>query len=203
MKPTLKAALSLCAVLCLASFAFAQSLSPEDREKGVKYLEQTRQGVIDATKGLSDAQWKFKPAPDRWSVQQCVEHLALAEDFMYENGVQKALAGQPSAPDRDYKKIDAAILAMVPDRSHKAQAPGPLVPNGNGSPLDTLDRFEKSRDRSIQLMKTSASLRSSVVDSQLFGKVDAYEWLIFMSAHSDRHTKQILEVKADPKFPKN
>jgi DinB superfamily len=203
MKPSWKAAVSLCAVLCLAGLAFAQSLSPEDREKGVKYLEQTRQGVIDATKGLSDAQWKFKSAPDRWSVQQCVEHLALAEDFLYQNGVQGALAGEASAPDRDYHKTDAAILTMVPDRTHKAQAPEPLVPSGNASPSDTLDHFLKSRDRSIELMKTSAELRSHVVDSRILGKFDAYEWLIFMSAHSERHTKQILEVKADANFPKN
>jgi hypothetical protein len=32
--------------------------------------------------------------------------------------------------------------------------------------------------------------------------MDAYEWLIFMSAHTKRHTLQIEEVKADPKFPK-
>lgn len=203
MKPSWKAAVSLCAVLCLAGLAFAQSLSPEDREKGVKYLEQTRQGVIDATKGLSDAQWKFKPAPDRWSVQQCVQHLALAEDFLYQNGVQKALTGEPGAADRDYHKTDAMILNMVPDRTHKAQAPEPLVPSNDGSSSDVLDHFLKSRDHSLELMKASADLRSHVVDSQIMGKFDAYEWLIFMSAHSERHTKQILEVKADPNFPKN
>jgi len=197
-----KAAVSLCAVAVFAGLAFAQSLSPEDREKGIKYLEQTRQGVIDATKGLSDAQWKFKPAPDRWSVQQCVEHLALAEDYLYENGVQKAIAGDPSAPDRDYHKTDAAILAMIPDRTHKAQAPEPLVPSNDGSSSDVLNHFLKGRDRSLELMKTGSDLRSHTTDSP-FGKFDGYEWLIFMSAHSERHTKQILEVKADPNFPKN
>ncbi len=199
-----KAALFLSAVLCLSTIAFAQSLSPEDRDRGVQYLEQTRQGVIDATKGLSDAQWKFKSAPDRWSVAETLEHIALAEDFMYENGVQKALTGTPSASDRDYKKTDAAILAMVPDRSHKAQAPGPLVPTGRWSPADTLDHFLKSRQRNIDALKSlpAADLRSHVSNSPL-GPVDAYEWFLFISAHSDRHTKQILEVKADPNFPKN
>jgi hypothetical protein len=41
------------------------------------------------------------------------------------------------------------------------------------------------------------------VDSPLGGpKLDAYEWVLFVSAHSQRHTKQIEEVKADPNFPK-
>jgi hypothetical protein len=199
-----RAALFLCAVLCLSTIAFAQSLSPEDRDKGVKYFEQTRQGIIDATKGLSDAQWKFKSAPDRWSVAETLEHIALAEDYLYENGVQKTLTGTPSAPDRDYKKTDAAILAIIPDRSHKAQAPGPLVPTGRWSPADTLDHFLKSRQRNIDALKSlpAADLRSHVTNGPL-GPVDAYEWFLFISAHSDRHTKQILEVKADPNFPKN
>jgi hypothetical protein len=199
-----KAALFLSAVLCLSTIAFAQSLSPEDRDKGVQYLEQTRQGIIDATKGLSDAQWKFKSAPDRWSVAETLEHIALAEDYLYENGAQKALTGTPSAADRDYKKMDAAILAMIPDRSHKAQAPGPLVPTGRWSPADTLDHFLKSRQRNIDALKSlpAADLRSHTVPSPL-GPTDAYEWFLFISAHSDRHTKQILEVKADPNFPKN
>jgi hypothetical protein len=33
-------------------------------------------------------------------------------------------------------------------------------------------------------------------------KLDGYEWVLFISAHSERHTKQIDEVKADPTFPK-
>jgi hypothetical protein len=199
-----KAALFLSAVLCLSTIAFAQSLSPEDRDKGVKYFEQTRQGIVDATKGLSDAQWKFKSAPDRWSVAETLEHITLAEDYLYENGVQKALTGAPSAPDRDYQKTDAAILSMVPDRSHKAQAPGPLVPTGRWSPADTLDHFLKSRQRNIDALKNSpaADLRTHVSAGPL-GPIDAYEWFLFISAHSDRHTKQILEVKADPNFPKN
>jgi hypothetical protein len=199
-----KTALFLSAVLCLSTIAFAQSLSPEDRDKGVKYFEQTRQGIIDATKGLSDAQWKFKSAPDRWSVAETLEHIALAEDFLYENGVQKALTGTPSAADRDYKKTDAAILAMIPDRSHKAQAPGPLVPRGRWSPADTLDHFLKSRQRNIDALKSlpAADLRTHVSAGPL-GPIDAYEWFLFIAAHSDRHTQQILEVKADPNFPKN
>ena len=33
-------------------------------------------------------------------------------------------------------------------------------------------------------------------------KLDCYEWILFLTAHSERHLKQILEVKADPGFPK-
>ena len=56
-----------CAAL-LSAPARAQDLAAADRKKGVQYLESTRDGVLAATKGLSDAQWNFKPAPDRWSI---------------------------------------------------------------------------------------------------------------------------------------
>jgi hypothetical protein len=32
---------------------------------------------------------------------------------------------------------------------------------------------------------------------------DAYEWILLAAAHSERHEKQIMEVKADPKFAKD
>jgi hypothetical protein len=32
--------------------------------------------------------------------------------------------------------------------------------------------------------------------------LDAYRWVLLMSAHTERHTNQIKEVKADPNFPK-
>jgi hypothetical protein len=41
-----------CALVCFSSTSFGQALSPADREKGVKYLEQTRDAVIAAPNGL-------------------------------------------------------------------------------------------------------------------------------------------------------
>jgi len=185
----------------LTCTAFGQTLTQADRDRGVKYLEQTRDGVIAATKDLSEAQWKFKAAPDKWSVAETLEHIALGEDYMFgyvTNMVMKAPAG---APDRDVAKMDALVLKMVPDRSNKRQAPPELVPNGRWSPAETLEHFLKSRQRTIEYMQTAPDLRQHVSDSPL-GALDGYEWLLFISAHSDRHTKQILEVEAAPDFPK-
>ena len=51
----------------------------------MQYLESTKKNVLEATKGLSQAQWDFKPAPDRWSVAQVMEHIAASEDFIRDN----------------------------------------------------------------------------------------------------------------------
>jgi len=83
------------------------------------------------------------------------------------------------------------------------QAPAPLVPTGNWTPAETLDHFLKSRAKTIAFLESTPDLREHAADSPLGQPLDAYEWLLFIGAHSERHTKQILEVKADPGFPKN
>jgi uncharacterized damage-inducible protein DinB len=199
-----KPLLLLVIALLACTAALGQSLTQADRERSQKYLEQTRAGVIDAPKGLSEAQMKFKSAPDRWSVAETLEHVALAEDFIFQNitnGIMKAPAG---SADRDTAKIDAMIQAAVPDRSQKRQAPGPLVPTGRWTPADTLDHFQKSRAKTIAFLESTPDLREHVsADNPFKQPMDAYDWLLFVAAHSERHRKQILEVKADPNFPKN
>lgn len=198
-----KISLLFCALTLFAATASAQELSQADRDKGVQYLEQTRDAVVASVSGLSDAQMHFKSAPDRWSVAECLEHIALAEDFLFGNVTGNVMKAGPGAADRDFAKADAAVLAMIPDRSHKAQAPPQLVPTGRWTPDDTLKHFLASREKTIEFMKTAPGLRAHVADSPIGQPLDAYEWLLFIAAHSKRHTEQIDEVKADPNFPKS
>lgn len=197
-----KAILMLCVAAFVTPALLAQSLSQADREKGVKYLEQTRDAIVADTKNLTPTQWNFKAAPDKWSVAQVLEHIALAEDGFFQTITEKVMKSPAGAPDRDTAKIDALVLAMVPDRSAKRQAPDALVPTGRWTPAETLDHFLKSRARTIEFLQTTPDLRQHVMDSPL-GPLDAYEWVLFTAAHSERHTKQILEVEASPGFPKN
>src|SRR5437870_4994086 len=108
-----------------AAAASAQEVSQAEKGRALQYLESTKKNVLEATKGLSEAQWNLKPAPDRWSVAQVMEHIAAAEDFLRETTKEKVMTGPAGDPGRDFKKTDEAVLTMVPDRSHKAQAPEP------------------------------------------------------------------------------
>jgi hypothetical protein len=192
------------ALACLGVVAQAQSLTPADRDKAMKYLESTRQGVADATKDLSAAQWTFKPAPDKWSIAEVTEHIAAAEDYLRGMIVEKVMVAPARPAGEDVVAIDEMVLKMVPDRSHTAQAPDPLKPtNRFGSPDGALKHFMEARTTTEDFLTKTADLREHAVDSPLGGKkLDAYEWVLFIAAHSDRHTKQILEVKANPNFPK-
>jgi hypothetical protein len=204
MKRIRAGAMIVVMALAGAASAKAQDVSQADKDRALQYLESTKKGVLDATKGLSDAQWNFKSAPDRWSLAELIEHLAAAED-MLRGMTQEQLMKSPAVPVRsaeEIKKSDDVVLAMVPDRSHKAQAPEPLKPiNRFGSPVAAQKHFVESRAATEEYLKNTPGLRAHMADSPL-GKLDGYEFVLFTAAHSERHTKQMLEVRADPNFPK-
>ena len=113
------------------------------------------------------------------------------------------MSAPPRTEPTDVKAIDEFVLKAIPDRSKKAQAPEPLKPtNRFGSPEDSLKHFRESRAKTIAFVKDTKDLREHAADSPLGKKLDAYEWALFIAAHSERHTKQIEEVKADVNFPK-
>ena len=182
--------------------AKAQNLSQADLDRGLQYLETTKKNIVDATRGLSEVQWNYKPSPFKWSVAQVMEHIAASEDLlrqMAESQIKQA----PPGPERDLHKTDDKVLEVISDRSKKFQAPEQLRPrNQFGSPEAALKHFLESRAKTVELLKNTPDLRAHVVDSGLLGKIDAFERILFVAAHSERHTKQLLEVKADRKFPK-
>ncbi len=167
--------MALVALLCAAAnFAYGQELSAADKERGMQYLETTKKNIVEATKGLSEAQWNFKAAPDRWSVAETMEHIAAAEDLIRGMIVEQGHESSRGEPGRDLKKTDDAVVAMIPDRSHKAQAPEPLKPtNRYGTPEEAVKHFLESRAETEEFLKNTPGLREHVSDSPLGMKLDA------------------------------
>jgi len=194
---------ALCLTVLVSPVLRAQNLTSEEINKAVKYLEKTRAEVLAATRGLSEAQWNFKPATNRWSVAEVTEHIAAAEDFLMDMIRDKVMKAPARTDGDDVKALDELVMQKIPDRTNKAQAPEPLQPNNRfGSPKDSLKHFQESRAKTIEFVKTTKDLRQHAVDSPLGKQLDGYEWVLFIAAHSERHTKQIDEVKADSNFPK-
>ena len=199
-----KLLLALSLIALVSPLLRAQDITKEERDKALKYLEQTRDGVIKANKGLSAAQLNFKPGPDRWSIAEITEHIAAAEDMIMGNVRSNIMKAPPRPDNDDVKAIDELVLKQIPDRTTKAKAPSPLEPtNRYGSPAASLKHFTESRAKTIAFLRETRDLRAHAADFEPMGKkLDGYEWVLFVGAHSERHTKQIDEVKADPNFPK-
>lgn len=205
MKKVMQAALLIATCLLLASGGAAQNgAQNDDRTELLRQLEHSRKLVVDATVGFSATQWNFKPAADKWSAKDVVEHLALTEDYFYQlaDKLMKAPAAQPVEAEKG-RAADATLANMYRDRSKKAQAPDMLRPvNTWPTPEDTLKAFLERRDKSIKFVKETPGDMRAHYQQASSGPRDAHTWLIGMSAHVERHVKQIEEIKASPNFPK-
>ena len=181
----------------------AEPISKGDREFGMSALHASRKLFLDSVAGLSDAQLNFKPAPEKWSIAEVAEHVALSESFIYQ-AADAAMKSPAQAKLADPGKMDEKILSAVPNRTAKATAPEPLRPqNKFKSAAEAVAAFKSARDEHIKyLAETQDALREHFYKNPVFGDLDAFQWILFMSAHTERHVAQILEVKASPDFPK-
>lgn len=180
------------------------SLTPEERASALQQFQATRDNFLKSIAGLSQKQWTFKSAPDRWSVAEVAEHITVSESTIF--GLVQKMMQSPATPEKreQVKGKDQLILERMPDRSHKAQAPEMLRPTGRWATQAELTKtFEDRRKATMDYIRTTNDdLRDHFFDHPAFGTLDGYQWLLLISAHSDRHTAQIEEVKADPNFPK-
>jgi hypothetical protein len=178
-------------------------MTPDERAYLVDQLEQSKKAMLDSISGLTPAQWTFKSAPDRWSVQQCAEHIVLAESYIFQGAMGVLQTTAVPRPAQSNATVDHTLVKRFGDRSHKLKAPEPLVPAGKfATPEEAARAFIEARDKNIAYVKTTdADLRTHVGPGPA-GPMDAYQFLLLMASHSGRHTQQIREVEADPNFPK-
>jgi hypothetical protein len=180
-------------------------ITSEERTKALHWLEESHQEFLASIDGVSEEQWKWKPAPERWSVGETAEHIVLAEALLFES-VKKAMSSQsnPAWEEQTKGKTEFIERVMAP-RLGKAQAPEPIVPRNGLTLAQVKERFEQQRaeierfasDNNLPLKDHTAEHPFPV-----FGTLNAYQWLIYVPLHTERHDKQIAEVKATAGYPK-
>jgi hypothetical protein len=181
----------------------AGEVSDADRKALVAHLEETQKKFLASIEGLSEAQWKWKSAPDRWSVAEVAEHITVSESALF--GLTTQAMKAPATPEllAKTKGKDSLILKAIPDRTRRAQAPEMLQPKGKWpTEAATAAAFKEARAQTMTLAKdASKDLRAFAMVNPALQELDTYQWLLFLSAHTERHTRQIEEVKATAGFP--
>jgi hypothetical protein len=168
-----------------------------ERQRLLAHFEMTESWLVSEVRGLSDAQLRYRPTPDSWSVMDVVEHLAVAE-AQYWQRLQDSMK-QPAATTKP-EATDAAILWYGIDRTNRARTGEARVPTGRWKDVQgSLAEFRKQRATMIDYAKTTTDdLRSRML---LEGNQDVYQWFLMISTHSQRHILQIREVKATSGYP--
>ena len=193
---------ALAALLAIAAPSAAQT-PVQDRDKAIAYLQETRAKFLKSIDGLSEAQWKFKAAPDRWSIAEVAEHIAISESTILGMIQQKMLA--MPAPKPEEKIDDEKVIAGLLDRTSKFQAPEMLRPANKWATKDALAKdFNTARDQTIEFVRTTTEdLRAHAAPHPVLKTLDTHQWVLLIAAHAARHTAQIEEVKAAAGYPKN
>jgi DinB superfamily len=198
-------ALGFCIFCNSALAADDGKLTADERAKVIKLLKDSQAETLEALEKLSDAQLKFKPAPDRWSVLECAEHIMLSEALLFD-AVKRAVATKPNQDWEAKTKGKTEFLEdVLAGRKGKAQAPESIVPSGKLSREQVIQKFKEARAITLKFAEqTQVPLKEHTLDhpSPVFGTLNGYQWLIYIPLHNVRHNKQIAEVKADANFPK-
>ncbi len=184
----------------------AGPITQAERDALAQSLKSTSEKFHKAVAGLSEAQYNFKASPERWSIAECAEHIAVSEDMLRSLVTDRVMKG-PATPDKieERKQKDPVVIGGVVDRSQKFQAPEALVPTRRFATLDAaVAQFDESRKKTAEYAaSTEDDLRAHSAPHPALKELDAYQWLLLLSGHSERHTLQILEVKEAPGFPKH
>jgi len=190
--------------LALVSFSVPDtSLTDQERKLGMDQLTNSKNHLLTAIKGLSPGQLNFKATPTSWSIAECTEHIAISESLLY--GMVEDALKTPADPSRrgEVKMTDEQVIGMISSRDSKFKTAEPFEPTGKfGSHDGTVKEFLAKRDAHIAYVKSTKDDLRNRYAVRPFGTFDTFQAILFMAGHSERHTKQIEEVKADPNFPK-
>jgi len=194
------------AFLVTAAFGYATEVTMTDAEraKALTLMTDSETEFLGSVRGLSDAQWNFKAAPEKWSIAQTAEHIMLSESLIF-----SAVTGTMKAPvDPDWEAKTGSKVALLeselPDRSTKVKAPEMLQPQSKLTRDQIIEGYRAARQKTIAFTKsTRLPLKEHVSPHPFFGPLNGYEWLIAVPLHNHRHNLQIAEVKASPGYPAN
>jgi uncharacterized damage-inducible protein DinB len=177
-------------------------ITPAERESALQNLAESRERLLRMAQGLSSEQLHYRPAPGRWTVAECVEHIATVEGRVL-GRIQKTLEQGPDPSKRSaVEGQEDLMVAGAVARVARFQAPEVLVPTGRWPDEQLLQEFEAARQQTRDFAaSTQADLRRHFFKHPVFGELDLYQWLLLIAAHCDRHRAQSEEVLASPGFP--
>src|SRR5690349_8618835 len=109
-------------------------ITDKERETALGLLARSRQTLLDAVEHVTDNQARWKPAPDRWSILEYVEHLAVSDDALVAL-VERALQTPPQDETDEERRAREAKIRETPIPRGVNQAPDRLRPSGRFASL--------------------------------------------------------------------
>lgn len=161
--------------------------------------------------GLSADQLNWKPAPDRWSIAQCLDHLAVATEKFgpYLSGaVTRGREKYPVKTGPAYQPTWMGgwlIKQLLPEATRKISAPKIFRPSETAAIPGALEHFLKEQGALLDFVRQAEGLdynktrlRSPVTPIMRYSLADAF---VITVVHGRRHLAQARTVRETPDFP--
>jgi len=169
-------------------------MQPDEKRELIEYLTAGERALMDALEGVTE-ELAQRAEDGRWSILQCVEHLALAEDHLF----GRILAATPTGAPVVNERRERLIRERGPSRSRPVAAPDVAAPHAHYATLaEALEAFSAARARTVAFVEScNADLRAQVTTHPVVpGPVNCHEMLLFIAVHPLRHASQIQEIRA-------
>jgi len=175
-------------------------MSPIADARLLAQLTTTSDGFLRSVEMVAPDRWSYTPAPEVWSVEQIAEHTTAVFRGVQRLMSEKLLA-QP-IPAGAIRVTDDFIVRSMSDRSRRISAPDAVRPRGRWATREEMvATFVESRGLLITWSgQITVDLREYGASHMVMGLLDGVQWLLFAAAHTERHTRQILELRQTAGF---
>jgi hypothetical protein len=139
----------------------------------------------------------LRPAPDRWSAAEVVEHVARIDRGVAMILSLRAGEGPSAAPESlGGAQLTAERAAVVRDRARRLEAPERVRPTGALSPAAALEQLTEARASlaAAYLAADAAVLDGAVHPHPLLGPITVRGWFELAAHHDARHAQQLAEL---------
>jgi len=169
-------------------------------EELLHHLDENRAALRAAVEAIPSSLRETRPAPDRWSVAEVLEHLSRVEEGLTRLLASKLAEAQMTGalePERETGPVvDSIPRQLVLDRSRRVTAGERVLPRGQMNAVAGLAALDSSRAKLRDLIITYDGMSLGTVSHPhpVLGEINGYQWFAFIGAHEARHTAQIQEI---------
>ena len=168
--------------------AYIRETAAKSPDEIAAALQEGHDGVMGALEGLTEAQARYKPGPDDWSVLELLSHVVTVKRAM---AVLAASLSEGSWPPGFTEE----------SQSEEFQ---------DGVTFVHLNSLAEAREAvgaaHVELMAFAASINDGMNTEKqfshfFFGAMNCRQWTVFQRIHDADHAPGIAKIKASPGFP--
>ncbi|MEN8152833.1 MAG: DinB family protein [Acidobacteriota bacterium] len=166
----------------------------------IDYIEDVRGMLLDTINNCDSEKFVKKEDPGRWSVMENVNHLHLSEiqiNSIFAKLVDKA-EQRGFAPDKSNKSwLNSLDEYSINEVKEKINAPSFAVPVENKNRDELNGLLVASRIELLSIVEKLSQYDMTKLEfphPMTRGRMNLYQWLVFLGKHEERHIKQIKEL---------